>query len=226
MKMSKILFTAMALLLGSTSLFSQVSISDTTHPSTMLFDDYKPGYVLLKSGDVQRGDLNYDAYDHNIAFKQGNQQMNLTHLEDIDTVYFAGRKFIPMKKKMYEVVEKGGSVALLIMYDARINPISATAEHTGSTRKSTNEVMSTITNTNLSRSRYQNGFEVELQRTFWLSRFSDISKATSEKNVIKAFPDHVEDSLKQYFQEHKVDLKNLDDLQALVVYANATADKK
>jgi len=220
MKQISLVIAAICLLHITAS--AQIPSRDTTHPSTMLYDQFKDGYVLLKSGDIQRGQLNYDAFDHQVTFLQGQQPMTLTNLVDIDSIYFGGRKYIPVKKQVYEVVEKGDPVTMLIIYDAKIKPFTATAEHSGgSDRKESGEVMNAITSTNLSRSRYENGYRVEIQRSFFLQRFNDVYKANNEKNVIKAFPDYMQGALKQYFQDNKVDLKDSDQLQALVKFANS-----
>ncbi|RYY58591.1 MAG: hypothetical protein EOO05_15895 [Chitinophagaceae bacterium] len=86
--------------------------------------------------------------------------------------------------------------------------------------------MNNISSTNVARSRYQNGFEVELVRTYWLQRYHEVFKTTNQKNVVKAFPDHLTSAVKGYFETNSVDLKNPDQLVALVTTVNATATPK
>jgi len=202
---------------------AQVTTGDTTKPNTLLFPTFKPGYVLMKSGDISKADLNYDGYDHQIVYAQGGQQLTLTNLEDVDTIYFGGRKYVPVKKEVYEIVELGDPVSLLVVYDAKIRPMSTSIGHDGTSRKSSGEVMNNISSTNLQRSRYQNGYEVELVRTFWLQRYHDVFKTNNEKQVVKAFPDYLTSAVKQYFETNKVDLKDPDQLLALVKKVNGSS---
>ncbi|MET0634546.1 MAG: hypothetical protein ABWZ25_00880 [Chitinophagaceae bacterium] len=202
------------------NVYAQLSASDTTHTDTYLFPEFKSGAVLMKSGELESAELNYNGYDQQIVYKQGGKVYTLTGIETVDTVYFIGRKYIPVGKSFYEIVESGEPVSLLVTYDAKIKPISATVEHNGATRKSTSEVMNNITSTNVSRSRYQNGYEVELKQVFWLLRFKHIYRTNNEKNTIRAFPSHLTEKLKQYFSENKVDLKDPEQLVNLIKFAN------
>ena len=221
--MKKLLLIAILTLVCFQS-FSQtngVTAGDTTHVNTYLYSDFKDGYVLMKNGTLEPGQLNYDAFDHQIVFKQGGQVMVLSDLSEIDTVYFSGRKFIPIRKTVYEVLRKTELVDVLVLYDAKTRAMAASAEHSGTSRKSQGEVMGTITSTNSNRSRYQSDFDVEIIRTFYLKRFNDVYKATSDKNVLKAFPESLTPSLKEYLKSTKIDFHDADQMLALVDHALA-----
>ncbi|RYY54886.1 MAG: hypothetical protein EOO09_12645 [Chitinophagaceae bacterium] len=218
--MKKTTLTILSLFIALFALQAQVTGGDTTHHSTYLFATFKPGFVKMKSGAVEKADLNYDGYSQQVAFMKGTEVMQLTGLEEVDTIYFSGRKFIPIKKNVYEIIETGDPVTLLVIYDAKIKPLTSTVGHDGYSKKSANEVTNTITSGNLNRSRYQSDYNIELHRTYFFLRYSDIYKSNTEKQVVKAFPENVSEKIRTYFDTNKVDLKDADQLLALMRHAN------
>src|SRR5258705_9480724 len=82
---------------------AQAQNTDTTQPKTCLFDHFMPGVVLEKNGTTHEALLNYNTDDQSVLFKQDHQNMTLTGLNDLDTVYIGEKKFIPAEDKFYAV---------------------------------------------------------------------------------------------------------------------------
>lgn len=70
-----------------------------------LFENYIPGTALMKNRARIKADLNYDAANNNIMYKNGEDEMILTNLYEVDTVYIDTHKFIPLKGLFLEMVE-------------------------------------------------------------------------------------------------------------------------
>ena len=61
----------------------------------MLFEDYSKGVVLMKNNSKTMAELNYDAGNQKMMFKNGSEEMLLTNVAQIDTVYIGNARFIP-----------------------------------------------------------------------------------------------------------------------------------
>ena len=63
----------------------------------LLFENYEKGTVLFKNKTQTHASFNFDAANDKIMFMQGNEEMILTNINIIDTIYISSRKFIPIK---------------------------------------------------------------------------------------------------------------------------------
>ena len=65
----------------------------------MLFENYNRGIVLMKNKSKTPAELNYDCGNQVMMFKSGAEEMILTNLSQVDTVYIGDSKFIPAGKR-------------------------------------------------------------------------------------------------------------------------------
>lgn len=77
------------------------------------FKDFTNGQVLLKNKQFARGKFNYDFRNKQIHFLNGNTDMIVENLQDIDTIIIDKTRFIPYEGRFVEVM-KEGKTALLI----------------------------------------------------------------------------------------------------------------
>lgn len=72
----------------------------------MLFENYNRGIVLMKNKSKTPAELNYDCGNQVMMFKSGAEEMILTNLSQVDTVYIGDSKFIPAGKResFYEII--------------------------------------------------------------------------------------------------------------------------
>ena len=71
----------------------------------MLFEDYSKGVVLMKNNSKTMAELNYDAGNQKMMFKNGSEEMLLTNVAQIDTVYIGNARFIPTGSGFYEILQ-------------------------------------------------------------------------------------------------------------------------
>ncbi|MCD8267690.1 MAG: hypothetical protein LUD46_04005 [Parabacteroides sp.] len=71
----------------------------------MLFENYSKGIVLMKNNSKTPAELNYDASNQKMMFKNGSEEMLLTNVAQIDTVYIGNSKFIPARSGYYEIIQ-------------------------------------------------------------------------------------------------------------------------
>ena len=83
---------------------TKAQVTDSNRAKTFLYNQFKDGFVLMKSGVVEDAPLNYNTENQSIYFIKNEKQMMLTGLEEIDTIYLQNKKFVPVKSNFYEVV--------------------------------------------------------------------------------------------------------------------------
>jgi hypothetical protein len=76
-------------------------------PAHYIFEKFQKGKVLQRSGEVNEVELNYNTLTSEMIFNDGQKYMALAEPEKIDTVYIAGRVFVPGENKFYEVLAAG-----------------------------------------------------------------------------------------------------------------------
>ena len=77
------------------------------------FKEFIPGKVILKNKQFARGKFNYDFKNKQMHFLNGNTDMIVENLQDIDTIIIDKTRFIPYEGRFVEVM-KEGKTALLI----------------------------------------------------------------------------------------------------------------
>ena len=115
-----------------------------------LFEEFIEGNAMMKDGSVERAAFNYDAKNQSIVFKKGNQVMTLTGLDKVDTIYINDKKFVAVQDVVYEVATLA-PVALLVTYDTKNKHLTATTDHTGTSKKASGEVSNTVSDVYLHR---------------------------------------------------------------------------
>jgi hypothetical protein len=189
--------------------------ADTTTPRTCLFSQFQQGTVLQKNATVINAQLNYNTENQTILFRQNGQNMILTGIDNIDTIYIGEKKFIPAEDKFY-LVATTTELPLLISYTCKPIPLQAQAEHTGTSRQSSNVVSNNVSAAYVSR-RYQGQYDVGFIPQFWLRRGHSLYKANTERQIARMFPQK-EDLISEYIRNNKPDLRREKDITDLILF--------
>jgi len=208
-------------LLGAALLLSSLGQAqtgkDTTQPATCLFDHFTGGTVKMKNGALESTLLNYDTENQTILFRQGGQNLVLTGMDNIDTVYLQDKRFIPAEDKFYEV-GTSTPIALLISYTYKTHPLTATTDHDGTVQKDNNQVSNNVSEAYTNR-RFQGHYSVTFTPHYWLRIGHSFYKANTEKEVIKVFP-RKEAAIREFTAANKVVFGRPDDMIKLILFCN------
>ena len=74
------------------------------------FKDFTNGQVLLKNKQFARGKFNYDFANRQMHFLNGNTDMIVDNLQDIDTIIIDKTRFVPYDGRFMEVLKGEKSV--------------------------------------------------------------------------------------------------------------------
>jgi hypothetical protein len=161
---------------------------DSNKYKAFLFDRFHDGYVLMKSGDLEKAPLNYNTDDQNIYFIEGGQFMILSGLESVDTIYFQNKKFVPVRGVVYEVLtDESSSAVVFVSYTNKERSVTVTADHNGTGKQTANQVSNTVTGA------YANGISnknrlLEIEKHYWFQKSKKMYKADNVKQVTRIFP--------------------------------------
>ena len=208
------LITGLAALLATSTHAQTTTHTDSVHAAGYLFTDFIEGSVLLKSGSTEKAQLNYNTNNQTVSFMQGGQYMELTGLENIDTVYIDGNKFIPYHEKFYKVVTATTDMPLLALVNNKPIPQSAAIEHSGLDKRSSNTVGYNATGVYSNRN-FKSRFELTYQKQFFLQKGKLLLKAGSQQDIINAYPDKKE-AIRSFVKNNKTNFYQEEDLVALL----------
>jgi hypothetical protein len=185
--------------------------------SNYLFDHFISGSVKMKSGAIENATLNYNVEDQSIVFQQNGQNLTLTNLDDIDTVYIEGKKFIPALDKFYEVLNPS-KIGLFALYIGKLKPMEATTDHNGTSKQLSNAVSNTASNVYVSRN-YKGNYDLKVETHYWLRRGNSFYKGDTEKQIAKVFPKKSE-IIPTFIEENHIDLTQPSDMIKLIEFCN------
>lgn len=216
--MKKIMCSYYFLFFFSFYSFSQIPVDTALQHQSYVFDNFTNGTVLSKSGEINTGLLNYCAYDQSILFMQGEQIMTLAGLENIDTIYFNNKKFIPFNNIVYELIEKG-NVQLYLSYTCKMHPWEATTDRNGSALHNSNEVSNTVSSAYITRP-FKGNFSLEIVKQYWLKSNNKFYKANVKNDFLKVFKESANPLIKNFVATSNLDFKKEADLITLVDFCN------
>ena len=201
-------------------IFAQAQfVTDSSRFKTFLYEHFMDGHVLMKSGVVEKAPLNYNSEDQNIYFIKNGIYMILTGLNEIDTIYIQQKKFIAIGEKFYEVISENTSTKVLVSYTNKVRPLTATADHNGSEKKSANEVSNTVSDVYMRRN-YKAHSSIEIIRQFWLSKDGKLQKADTPKQIQKFYSAKSSAEIDKYIKENSLNLNLENDVVKLVKFCD------
>lgn len=184
----------------------------------MLFEDYSKGVVLMKNNSKTMAELNYDAGNQKMMFKNGSEEMLLTNITQIDTVYIGNAKFIPTgsKDNFYEILQiPNGTIGINWLLK---NASQGYKNAFGVTQQAKVESLNTNQlNYGVYENQYTEVYKLANQNEYCIFRDGTPQKFKNKKSLLKLFPGK-ENLIETYIKETKTDMKNAKDVITLVNY--------
>jgi hypothetical protein len=180
-----------------------------------VFKEFTPGIVKMKSGDASNQTLNYNIVTDEMIFDNNGTYMAIAQPENVDTVYIANRKFIPLNNKFYELLWNG-KAPLLLEFTAIIHePGTPTGYGGTSNTTATSALKSLISSSGAYSLKLPDGYTVVPGFAFWILKNGSIEKAGSEKQLIKIFPEK-KDDIKDFVKKNNTNFSKREDMVALI----------
>ncbi len=205
-----------ALLLLHTAYAQQPDSSRMAH---FVFPGFIKGAVAQKNGHREEALMNYNSVTQEMVFVQNGNYLALSQLENIDTIYLGGRKFIPVKDAFYEVATDT-RVPLYINYHSNLLAPGKPAGYGASSEAGSIDNVSQVnTKTQLFRFRLPEDYKVVPETEFFLKKDNDFIRIYTVKQVTKLFPGRA-DAIQDFVRKNKTNFKNPDDMTRLIRFCN------
>ena len=180
------------------------------------FKDFTNGQVLLKNKQFARGKFNYDFVNKQIHFLNGNTDMIVENLQDIDTIIIDKIRFIPHDGHFVEVMKEGKTVLLI---EKEVN----TREHgkVGAMGVATHgSVQSIDVNARFQRVNGENNMDLtiykdEIKNIYYILVKRDWKSFRNQATFLKLFPKKQQESIKEVIKTTEVDFNNPEDVLKL-----------
>jgi hypothetical protein len=180
-----------------------------------IFDSFQPATIIMKSGKTYEQNLNYNIITNEMVFEQNGKFAAIASPENVDTAYIAGRKFIPLNNKFYEVLV-GGKKPLLYESSASVSEPGVSVGYGSTTTTSAaTSYQSLIRDGSAYKLKLPDGYNVIPKHEFYILADGKLEKAGSEKRLSKIFPDKA-DAIKKIVKANKTDFSNREDVAKLV----------
>ena len=170
-------------------LFWGVNVAGQSIDNHFLFNQFRDATILYKNKKENRTALNYNkATEEMIYISPEGKNMALYPIDQIDTVYFDKRKFVPVDNRFYEVLSRN-KYTLYASYRCRM---SIQAQNIGYGTSSTTAV-DNISSLNTSGEIYQlklpENYKAEPYVLYYIEVDNQLKKFTKAKELVKLFPD-------------------------------------
>ena len=180
------------------------------------FKDFTNGQVLLKNKQFARGKFNYDFRNKQMHFLNGNTDMIVENLHDIDTIIIDKTRFIPHDGRFMEVMKEGKAVLLI---EKEVN----TREHgkVGAMGVATHgSVQSIDVNARFQRVNGENNMDLtiykdEIKNIYYIHIKRDWKSFRNQATFLKLFPKKQQEGIKEIIKASDVDFNNPEEVLKL-----------
>ena len=180
------------------------------------FKEFTNGQVILKNKQFARGKFNYDFVNHQMHFLNGNTDMIVENLQDIDTIIIDKTRFIPCEGRFMEVM-KGKNVVVLI--EKEVN--TREEGKVGAMGVATHGTVQAIdVNARFQRVNGENNTDLtiykdEIKNIYFIFVKREWKSFRNQVTFLKLFPKKQQEGIKEIIKEINVDFTNPEDVLKL-----------
>lgn len=181
-----------------------------------VFDRFRDATILYKNKKETRTKLNYNkAMEEMIYVSDDGKNMALYPINQIDTIYFDGRKFVPVEKRFYEVLLNDKQYVLYASYRCRM---SVRAQNIGYGSSSTTSVEN-ISSLNAEGEVYQfklpENYKSDPYVVYYIVKDGiELDKFSKVKELTRIFSDHKKE-ISSFIKQNKIKNNPEDIVQTL-----------
>ena len=180
------------------------------------FKEFIPGKVILKNKQFARGKFNYDFRNKQMHFLNGNTDMIVENLQDIDTIIIDKTHFIPYEGRFVEVM-KEGKTALLIEKEVNTRERGKVGAMGMATHGS---VQAIDVNARFQRVNGENNMDLtiykdEIKNIYYILIKKNWKSFRNQATFLKLFPKKQQESIKETIKTLDVDFDKPEDVLEL-----------
>ncbi|HTH31855.1 MAG TPA: hypothetical protein VL946_10965 [Lacibacter sp.] len=199
-------------------LCTSLKAQQTNKPGAILhyvFDTFQAGKVQMKSGELFERRLNYNTITGEMIFEDKGKYLAIKEPQKVDTVFIAGRKFIPEDNVFYELILKA-AYPLFQQFTGKLVEPGASVGY-GNASATTNAVSINLLRRNgqAYEMKLPDDYQVVPESTFWIVKNRKYQKVSNAKQLIAVFPEKRE-WITEFIKTNKTDFLNRSDVLLIV----------
>lgn len=180
------------------------------------FKEFTNGQVILKNKQFARGKFNYDFVNHQMHFLNGNTDMIVENLQDIDTIIIDKTRFIPCEGRFMEVM-KGKNAVVLIEKEVNTREEGKVGAMGVATHGS---VQAIDVNARFQRVNGENNTDLtiykdEIKNIYFIYVKREWKSFRNQVTFLKLFPKKQQEGIKEIIKGTDVDFTNPEDVLKL-----------
>ncbi len=198
-------------------------ICQTTSEGSMpqyYFQDFTAAKVIMKNGQVQTPNLNYNTVTEKMVFIRDGKYYDIANPEMVDTVIIRDVKFVPVGDAFYEVLI-GTEPALLLQYKGEVLPAGKPVGYGGTSQLAASTYLSSV---DLSGGRYNlplpSDYIVKIEPKYWIRKDDGMVSFINEKQFLGLFPEK-SDQLRDFIKKNRIKIDRNEHVIKLVNYCNS-----
>lgn len=200
-----------------TNIFAQVKVVELTH---YLFPEFTKGIVLMKTGVKNEALLNYNSLTEEMIFENKGIKLAVGQLEQIDTVYISGRKFLPLNSKFVELIYHS-KFDLFAEHKCNLVDPGKPAGYGGSSQTSATTTYSTFfSGSQAYELKLPESYETKSFTFYWLKKDGELNKFVSIRQLMKLFGEK-EKLIKNYTKKQSIKIDDQKSIVSLIRYMEA-----
>lgn len=214
--MKQSFFLLILSLLGS-AVYSQVNVLQITH---YLFPEFTQGVVLMKTGAKNEALLNYNSLTEEMIFDDKGKKLALGQLDQVDTVYIKGKKFIPLNTKFVEIIYQS-KYELYAEHKCNVKDPGKPAAYGGTSQTSATTSYSQFFSGGQAYAlKLPEGYETTPFTEYWLKKDEKLIKFVNIRQLTKLFSEK-DDLIKKYIKIQNVKYDKQESIVNLIRYLEA-----
>ncbi|AHF17598.1 hypothetical protein [Niabella soli] len=187
----------------------------------LLFKNFIPSSVLMKSGETAQVSLNYNTNNQSVIFVQEGVFMTLDNLDKIQTISIDKTVFVPIRGKVYQTTPDPD---VFISYSNRPVVKKSGTDKSGIKETTSGEVSNDVSGIYMGRN-YKNQDGLEFVKNIWALKGNKLLEIRSTKDLSKAYGVSKSD-LDEYVKKNVNDFANQNEAIELLKYVRSLAKAK
>jgi len=184
-----------------------------------VFPTFHLATVKMKKGEPQKAMMNYNLVTEEMVFMQNDKVLALYQLNEIDTVYFDQRKFIPEGNKFMELLYNA-PLSLYILHKRTLMSTGKTAAYGGKSQLSAvSSVESLTADGTIYRLKLPGEYVTSEASQFYTKDGKKLRRFANVNQLSKIFPAKAS-VIHTYVKENSIDFKNKTQVMALIKFLN------
>lgn len=197
-------------------LFLQVTYADPQIISHFIFAQYEQASILNKNKKIVEAKLNYNTVTEEMVFiAPDGQYKALYPIEQVDTIYIKGRKFIPMSGVFYEVLPT--EIPAYINYKCRISTKGQSIGYGTSNTASVENISSINQGGELYQLKLPDLYKVDPYIVYWIRMDGNMKRIRKIKDLQNLFP-QFKMEITTYSKKNKVKMNDPEKIADLIDY--------